>query len=55
MRKAGGRLFVDVTHHLASPDSREVFLKGMGQHDQALKRRTYDHNKATRFHKVDTK
>lgn len=37
MRKAGGRLFVDVTHHLASPDSREVFLKGMGQHDQLLK------------------
>ncbi|MGQ9009817.1 phosphoenolpyruvate synthase [Bacillus stercoris] len=37
MRKAGGRLFVDVTHHLASSDSREVFLKGMGQHDQLLK------------------
>lgn len=37
MRKAGGRLFVDVAHHLASPDSREVFLKGMGQHDQLLK------------------
>ncbi|AUZ38966.1 phosphoenolpyruvate synthase [Bacillus sp. MBGLi79] len=37
MRKAGGRLFVDVTHQLASSDSREVFLKGMGQHDQLLK------------------
>ncbi|MED0586624.1 phosphoenolpyruvate synthase [Bacillus subtilis] len=37
MRKAGGRLFVDVTDHLASPGSREVFLKGMGQHDQLLK------------------
>ncbi|WP_424162553.1 phosphoenolpyruvate synthase [Bacillus amyloliquefaciens] len=37
MRKAGGRLFVDVTHHLASPDSREVLLNGMGQHDPLLK------------------
>ncbi|TXF72698.1 phosphoenolpyruvate synthase [Bacillus subtilis] len=37
MRKAGGRLFVDVAHQLASSDSREVFLKGMGQHDQLLK------------------
>ncbi|AME05148.1 phosphoenolpyruvate synthase [Bacillus siamensis] len=37
MCKAGGRLFVDVTHHLASPKVREVFLKGMGQHDPLLK------------------
>ncbi|QLG07405.1 phosphoenolpyruvate synthase [Bacillus velezensis] len=37
MRKAGGRLFVDVTHQLASPNVREVFLKGMGQHDPLLK------------------
>ncbi|MCR9038273.1 phosphoenolpyruvate synthase [Bacillus sp. L381] len=37
MRKAGGRLFVDVTHHLASPDSRDVLLNGMGQHDPLLK------------------
>ncbi|MGV3270276.1 phosphoenolpyruvate synthase [Bacillus sp. CIS52] len=37
MRKAGGRLFVDVTHHLASPKVREVFLKGMGQYDPLLK------------------
>ena len=37
MHKAGGRLFVDVTHHLSSPDSREVLLKGMGQHDPLLK------------------
>ncbi|TAI30234.1 phosphoenolpyruvate synthase [Bacillus velezensis] len=37
MRKAGGRLFVDVTHQLASPTIREVFLKGMGQHDPLLK------------------
>ncbi|AEB63461.1 phosphoenolpyruvate synthase [Bacillus amyloliquefaciens] len=37
MHKAGGRLFVDVTHHLASPDSREGLLNGMGQHDPLLK------------------
>lgn len=37
MRKAGGRLFVDVTHHLASPESRESLLNGMGQHDPLLK------------------
>ncbi|WP_438422019.1 phosphoenolpyruvate synthase [Bacillus siamensis] len=37
MRKAGGRLFVDVTHQLASANVREVFLKGMGQHDPLLK------------------
>lgn len=37
MRKAGGRLFVDVTHHLSSPDSREFLLNGMGQHDPLLK------------------
>ncbi|MBX4148275.1 phosphoenolpyruvate synthase [Paenibacillus lautus] len=37
MRTAGGRLFVDVTHHLASPESRESLLNGMGQHDPLLK------------------
>src|SRR5438067_11011707 len=37
MRKAGGRLFVDVTHRLASPDSREILLNAMGQHDPLLK------------------
>ncbi|MEA4896237.1 MAG: phosphoenolpyruvate synthase, partial [Oscillospiraceae bacterium] len=37
MRKAGGRLFVDVTHMLASPDSREVLLDTMGQHDPLMK------------------
>ncbi|RAR43827.1 phosphoenolpyruvate synthase [Paenibacillus sp. MDMC362] len=37
MRTAGGRLFVDVTHHLASPDSREFLLNGMGQHDPLIK------------------
>jgi rifampicin phosphotransferase len=37
MRKAGGRLFVDCTHLLASPDSRKNFLNTMGQHDPLLK------------------
>lgn len=37
MRKAGGRLFVDVTHNLASPESRKFLLNGMGQHDPLLK------------------
>ena len=37
MRTAGGRLFVDVTPMLASPDSREVLLDGMGQHDPLMK------------------
>ena len=35
--KAGGRLFVDVTHMLASPDSRETLLDNMGQHDPLIK------------------
>ncbi|MHB1421090.1 MAG: phosphoenolpyruvate synthase [Bacillota bacterium] len=37
MRKAGGRLFVDVTHMLASPDIREILLDAMGQHDPLIK------------------
>jgi pyruvate,water dikinase len=37
MFKAGGRLFVDVTHQLASPGSREALLAGMGQHDPLMK------------------
>ena len=37
MRKAGGRLFVEVTHQLASPVSREMLLNVMGQHDPLLK------------------
>ena len=37
MRKAGGRLFVDVTHMLASPDSRKMLLDAMGQHDPLIK------------------
>lgn len=37
MRKAGGRLFVDVTPMLASPGSRNVLLNSMGQHDPLMK------------------
>ncbi|WP_186431452.1 phosphoenolpyruvate synthase [Clostridium sp. BSD9I1] len=35
--KAGGRLFVDATPILASPDSRKVLLDSMGQHDPLMK------------------
>ena len=35
--KAGGRLFVDVAHTLASPGSREILLDAMGQHDPLMK------------------
>jgi pyruvate,water dikinase len=35
--KAGGRLFVEVTQMMASPDSREGLLNGMGQHDPLMK------------------
>ncbi|WP_404452062.1 phosphoenolpyruvate synthase [Virgibacillus necropolis] len=37
MRKAGGRLFVDVTTQLSSPESREFLLNAMGQHDPLIK------------------
>ncbi|XEC97470.1 phosphoenolpyruvate synthase [Paenibacillus tarimensis] len=37
MRKAGGRLFVDITHNLASPVSREILLDTMGQSDPLIK------------------
>jgi pyruvate,water dikinase len=37
MRKAGGRLFVDVTPMLASPDSSKILLLNMGQHDPLMK------------------
>lgn len=37
MRKAGGRLFVDVTHMLASPVSRDNFLNTLGQYDPLIK------------------
>lgn len=37
MRKAGGRLFVDITHNLASPVSREVLVDTLGQSDPLIK------------------
>jgi pyruvate,water dikinase len=37
MFSAGGRLFVDVTHQLASPESSKILLDGMGQHDPLIK------------------
>ncbi|MDQ0857530.1 phosphoenolpyruvate synthase/pyruvate phosphate dikinase [Bacillus sp. V2I10] len=37
MRKAGGRLFVDITHNLASPVSREMILDTLGQSDPLIK------------------
>jgi rifampicin phosphotransferase len=37
MRKAGGRLFVDVTLQLASPVSRKILLNVMGQHEPLIK------------------
>jgi len=37
MRVAGGRLFVDVTNGLASPDSRENLLDVLGQSDPLIK------------------
>ncbi|MDF2000306.1 phosphoenolpyruvate synthase [Peribacillus frigoritolerans] len=37
MRKAGGRLFVDVTYMVASPDSRKMLVEAMGQHDPLMK------------------
>lgn len=36
MFQAGGRLFVDVAQQLASPASREILLRGMGQHDPLM-------------------
>ncbi|TCW41688.1 pyruvate,water dikinase [Laceyella sacchari] len=37
MKKAGGRLFVDVTHLLASPDSREMLFNAIEQSDPLIK------------------
>lgn len=37
MRKAGGRLFVDVTHMLASSDSRKNVIDALGQSDPLIK------------------
>ncbi|MCR8869033.1 phosphoenolpyruvate synthase [Peribacillus frigoritolerans] len=37
MRIAGGRLFVDVTHMVASPESRKMLVEAIGQHDPLMK------------------
>jgi phosphoenolpyruvate synthase/pyruvate phosphate dikinase len=37
MRTAGGRLFVDITNHLASPLSREKIIDVLGQSDPLIK------------------
>ncbi len=37
MRKAGGRLFVDITHNLASPVSRDILFNTLGQSDPLIK------------------
>ncbi|MFJ5748931.1 phosphoenolpyruvate synthase [Peribacillus frigoritolerans] len=37
MRIAGGRLFVDVTYMVASPESRKMLVEAMGQHDPLMK------------------
>ena len=37
MRVAGGRLFVDVTRHLASPDRGRTVIKALGQSDPLIK------------------
>ncbi|TAK34550.1 MAG: phosphoenolpyruvate synthase [Chloroflexota bacterium] len=37
MRKAGGRLFVDITHHLASPVSRKTIIDALAQSDPLTK------------------
>ena len=36
MRQAGGRLFVDITRHLASPDRGKMFIKTLGQSDPLI-------------------
>lgn len=37
MRKAGGRLFVDVTPMLASPDTRDMIINTLGKSDPLIK------------------
>lgn len=37
MRKAGGRLFVDVSHMLASPSGRETLINVLGKNDPLIK------------------
>ncbi|PGL70965.1 phosphoenolpyruvate synthase [Bacillus sp. AFS055030] len=37
MREAGGRLFVDISQNLASPDRRKMFIEAIGKSDPLLK------------------
>jgi len=37
MFKAGGRLFIDITHQLASPTGRKMIIDAMGEHDPLIK------------------
>lgn len=37
MRKAGGRLFVDITHNLASPVSRKMVIDALGKSNPLIK------------------
>ncbi|SFM36249.1 pyruvate, water dikinase [Paenibacillus sp. 1_12] len=37
MHKAGGRLFVDISHNLASPDSRKKVIDALGKSDPLIK------------------
>ncbi|PGS48820.1 phosphoenolpyruvate synthase [Bacillus sp. AFS041924] len=37
MRKAGGRLFVDISQNLSSPDKRKMFIDAIGKSDPLLK------------------
>jgi phosphoenolpyruvate synthase/pyruvate phosphate dikinase len=37
MFKAGGRLFVDVAHDLASPSGREIMVGALGRHDPLIR------------------
>ncbi|PGM56145.1 phosphoenolpyruvate synthase [Bacillus sp. AFS053548] len=37
MRKAGGRLFVDISQNLASPERRKIFIEAIGKSDPLLK------------------
>ncbi|MEH7452713.1 phosphoenolpyruvate synthase [Gottfriedia acidiceleris] len=37
MRKAGGRLFVDISQNLTSPDRRNMFIEAIGKSDPLLK------------------
>ena len=55
MRKAGGRLFVDVTHNAGFTCQQRNFIKYHGKIRSAHKRRTHDHNRARRFYKIVTK